>query len=232
MEIIREELEKAVNEGVNRRSLRASLNSLKFKYKEADFGGFPKGLVYGLSCLNSWLYDENKPLLHIELGQVFDELEADLETDYFERIVRDYFLDNAHSSVVTLNPKKGLAAEREAKTAAKLAEFKASLSEDEIGALIDQTKALAAYQEEPSSKEALESIPLLERSDIKREPRAFSNIEEEIDSIPFISHEYNTNGIAYISLIFDCNDLDKELVPYVGLLKSAMWIHRTIHILS
>lgn len=222
LEIINEEFVKAVENGLNTSSLKASLNSLKFKYREADFGGFPKGLVYGLSALNSWLYDDSKPLLHIELGQVFDELENELESGYFENIIRELLLDNPHSSVIVLKPQKGLTAESEAKTARKLADLKASLSEEEIIRMVNDTEKLAAYQEEPSSKEALETIPLLERSDIKRESRVFSNIEEDAGGVSFIGHDYVTNGIAYFSLLFDLNDLDKELVPYAGLLKSVV----------
>ncbi len=222
LNVIREEMERAATEGLNRKSLIASLNSLKFKYREADFGGFPKGLVYGLSALNSWLYDEKQPLLHIELGSVFDELEKELDTDYYENIIRELLLGNEHSSVVVLEPEKGLTAAAEARTAQKLADFKASLNEEQISDLIEQTRHLAEYQEEPSTKEELETIPLLTREDMKREPRTVSNIEDSICGIPFIRHEYATNGIAYISLMFDDNGLPKELIPYAGLLKSII----------
>ena len=222
MRLIREELTKAVNEGISRKSLFASLNSLKFKYREADFGGYPKGLIYGLSALNSWLYDDNLPLLHIELGSVFDELEKELDGHYFEDVVRDMLLENTHASIVVLKPKKGLAAEEEARVAAKLAAYKESLTKEEIEQLVADTKALAAYQEEPSSKEALETIPLLERSDIKRTPRDISNIESEVSGMPMLSHDYNTNGIAYVSLFFDCNEIGREQFQYLGLLKSVI----------
>ena len=222
LQIIREELEKAVNEGISRKSLYANLNTLKFKFREADFGGYPKGLIYGLSCFNSWLYDDNTPLLHLELNSVFDELEKELDGDYFEKVVKEMLLDNTHASLVVLSPKRGMAAEEERRVADKLAAYKESLSAEEIEKLVEETKALAAYQEEPSSKEALETIPLLERSDIRRTPREVSNIEGCVGGVSTLSHKYNTNGIAYVSLFFDCNDVDKEMFPILGLLKSVI----------
>jgi len=74
LEIIREEFVKAAEEGVDRKSLRASLNSIKFKFREADFGGYPKGLIYGLAAFNSWLYDDMMPLEHLALESVFEKL--------------------------------------------------------------------------------------------------------------------------------------------------------------
>ena len=142
LEIIREEFEKAADKGVDRKSLTASLNSLKFKYREADFGGTPKGLIYGLSCLKSWLYDDGSPLLHIELSDVFDRLEKGLESSYYEDIIRKYFLDESHTSLVMLVPEKGLTAENEQKTADKLAAYKASLSEEEIAQLTAEVELL------------------------------------------------------------------------------------------
>ena len=222
LEIIREEFRKAAEKGLNRKSLIASLNTQKFKYREADFGGYPKGLIYGLSCLNSWLYDDSLPLLHIELGEVFDDLEREIESGYFEEILREMLLENDHASMIVLRPKKGLAAEKEAKVAEKLAQYKASLTPEEIEALVAETRALAEYQEAPETKEALESIPLLERTDIRREARAVSNNELEAEGIPVLWHDYNTNGIAYVALMFDCRDVSKELFPYLGLLKSVI----------
>ena len=35
---------------------------MEFKFREADFGAYPKGLMYGLQCLDSWIYDEKNRL--------------------------------------------------------------------------------------------------------------------------------------------------------------------------
>ena len=222
LEIINEEFERAAEEGLDRKSLKASLNSLKFKYKEADFGGYPKGLIYGLSSFDSWLYDENAPLSHIEANDTFDFLEQNLDTGYFEGLIRTYLIGNAHSSLVILKPKKGLAAQNAKALADKLAAYKASLSEEELGRLVDETKALAAFQEEDESEEALETIPLLERADISRKAPEFSNEERIAANLPVVFHNYNTNSIAYITLYFDANGIGKELFAYLGLLKSVI----------
>ena len=55
------------------RSLRAEINIAEFKYREADYGTTPKGLMYGLQCMDSWLYGGD-PLMHLEYQETFDYL--------------------------------------------------------------------------------------------------------------------------------------------------------------
>jgi len=112
-----------------------------------------------------------------------------------ENLIQTYLLDNTHASIVTLIPKTGLAAENDAKTAEKLQKYKESLSKEEIEKIIVDTKELAAYQEEEESEEALETIPLLKRSDIKRESIKLYNDEHEVDGTTVLHHNVFTNGI-------------------------------------
>ncbi len=220
IEIINEELKKAVSEGLDEKSLIASVNSLEFKYKEADFGGYPKGLIWGLNCLDSWLYDENEPLMHIDCNETFKFLRENIKTGYFEGLIKKYLLDNNHASLLALVPKKGLGKENEEKVAKKLKEYKESLTDEEIENIVKETKALSDYQEAPETKEALETIPLLSKEDLKREAESLKNDEREIDGIKTYYHDYDTNGIAYISFLFDSNMIAPRDVPYLSLLKS------------
>ena len=66
VQIIRKVLQEQVENGINKKTLLAAINGSEFKFREADFGRFPKGLMFGLQIMDSWLYDENAPFLHIE----------------------------------------------------------------------------------------------------------------------------------------------------------------------
>ena len=159
LRIIRETLERLSEEGIGEKSLEAGINYYEFKYREADFGSFPKGLIYGLQCFDSWLYDDQDPLMHLEFEETFAYLKARVRDGYFESLITDYLLNNLHQAVIVLAPKKGLDRERDEALSEKLSEKLASMTKEERQALILRTQELKEYQQEPSSPEALETIP-------------------------------------------------------------------------
>lgn len=217
--IIEEVFTKLVNEGIDKRSLEAALNYFEFRYREADFDHYPKGLMYGLQVLDSWLYEDSKPFIHIEANATFASLREKINTDYYEKLIKTYILDNTHKSIVMVTPKEGLVAEKEAALAAKLKAYKDSLSEDEIKKIVEETKALKQYQEEESREEDLAKIPMLKRSDMKKEAEPIINEMREKDGNKVLFHDIFTNGINYVRLVFDISDVPEELLQYVGLLR-------------
>ena len=220
--VIRETLEGLVKNGLNKKSLLAGINSSEFRYREADFGHFPKGLLYGIQCLDSWLYDDMRPFLHLEALDTYRFLKEQVNTDYFEQLIQKYLLDNKHASVVIIEPEKGLNAKNEAVLEKKLAEYKAGLSEEEIKKLVENTRHLKEYQETPSLKEDLEKIPMLARSDMKKEAAIFYNTELSVKEVPVIHHDIFSNGIIYLTMLFDIAHIPAEDIPYLGVLKAVL----------
>ncbi len=218
VEIIRKELTNLADNGINRDSLNAGLNFLEFRYREADFGSYPKGLMYGLQIFDSWLYDADKPFIHIRANDTFQKLRQEMDHGYFEDLIRTYLLDNPHRSIVAVEPKIGLTAEMDAREEKRLKAYLDTLSPEQREVLVRQTRELEAYQEEPSPKEDLEKIPLLAREDIGKKAMGFSNIEREIGGCPVFHHEYFTNGIHYIKIYFDIKPLLADYAPYISLL--------------
>ena len=221
LDTIDEVLREQVKQGIDKKALLAGINYYEFKYREADFGTYPKGLMYGLQSLDSWLYDDNEPFMHIEENDTFAELRAKVDTGYFEELIQKYLLDNSHASVIVMKPSKTLVQQMDERTAAELAEFKKGLSEAQVEDLIADTAALKAYQSEPSTQEELETIPLLEISDIDKEAQPFINEVREDDGVKLIYHDIFTNGIAYLSFMFDCAGVPQELLGYLGILKNV-----------
>ncbi len=227
--IVDETLERLCKEGLDKRALRASLNSSEFKYREADFGSYPKGLMYGLQMLETWLYDDEKPFVNVELLDVYKELKQAVDTSYYEDLIREHLLCNPHKSIVVVRPVKGLTGIREKKLAEQLAERKAAMSVEEIERIVRDTGALKAYQEEPSRREDLEKIPLLAREDMKREAAPYYNEEKKVDGTVLLYHDVFTNGIGYLRFMFDLRQVPEELFPYVGILKMVLGLVSTEH---
>lgn len=228
-ETVRSTLEKLCSVGLNKKALEAAINTMEFRYREADFGGYPKGLFYGIDCMDSWLYQDDQPFDYLLQLDDYAFLREQIGTDYYENLIRTYILDNPHASFVTVGPRKGLAQEMDAKTAQKLQEWKDTLTDEAIDQLIADTKALRAFQETPSTKEELEKIPMLSREDLTREVLPFSNEEQVKDGVKLVFHRENTNGIAYISLLFDASGISQEDLPYLGILRSTLGQVSTEH---
>lgn len=222
LSVIRETLEGLVANGLNKKSLLAGINSSEFRYREADFGQFPKGLLYGIQCLDSWLYDDMHPFLHLEAVDTYKFLKEQVNTGYFEQLIQKYLLDNTHASVVMIEPEKGLNAKNDAKLEKRLAEYKAGLKKEEIEKLVEETKHLKEYQETPSLREDLEKIPMLSRSDIRREAAPLYNTERKVKNIPVVHHDIYSNGIIYLTMLFDAKQIAAEDIPYLGILKGVL----------
>ncbi len=225
--IIENTLKEVVKTGINKEALLAGINSSEFKFREADFGQFPKGLLFGLNCLDSWLFDDMKPFIHLECLGTFAKLRKAVDTDYFEKLIQEYLLDNTHGSSVTVKPKCGLGNEREEALAKELSDYKASLSDEEIKKLIEDTEHLKKYQEEPSPDEDLRKLPMLTRADMKKNAMPFSNIEDELFDVKVVRHDIESNGIDYISFLFDAGDFAQSELGYLGFFTNALGLVST-----
>lgn len=229
VEKIEEVLRGIVENGMDKKALEAGINYHEFRYREADFGSYPKGLMYGLQILDSWLYDDEKPFIHIEALDTFEFLKKQVGTGYYEDLIRRYILENPHGAIVSVCPEKGRTARMDRELSKKLEEYKESLSEEEREEMVSRTKALEDYQTAEDSPEDLEKIPVLEREDISREIAPVYNEERTVDGIPMVFHEIETNGIGYLDLLFDMSGVSEELLPYVGILQATLGVIDTTH---
>lgn len=216
--IIEKTLEDIMKNGIGERVLRAAFNRLEFKYKEANFGRYPKGLVYGLQMFDSWLYDEETPFYHVVTEDTFAFLKSQITTGYFEKLIEKYLYKNNHKSIVTVLPKVGLTAKMEEETREKLEKYKASLSKEQINEKIEETKALKRFQDTPSTKEELEKIPLLTIEDIEKKVEKFYNEKIRMAGTPIIYHPVFSNRIVYLRFSFDMKKLPLAYLPYAVML--------------
>lgn len=219
--VIRETLEKIVKEGFDKKAILSAIHHYEFKYREADFGTRPKGLMYGLQMYDSWLYDDAKPFFHLEANETFASLRKKAEEGFFEKLIQGCLLENPHAATMILKPVEGLAAVREDALKKKLAEIRAGMSERELAEIREMMDRLDAFRETEDTPEDLARIPLLERKDLRREAAPFFNEERTLGGAPVLYHNIDTNGIGYFRLVFWVKDIPEEYFPYIGIFKSV-----------
>ena len=169
VQVIENTLKEIVKNGIDQKALAAGINYNEFRFREADFGGYPKGLMYGLQIFDSWLYDDTKPFIHMEALPTFEFLKEQISKGYFEQLIQTWLLDNTHGAIVMIEPEKGRTARMDRELQEKLDAYKAGLSKEEVEKLVADTKELKEYQEAEERQEDLERIPVLAREDISRE---------------------------------------------------------------
>lgn len=219
--VVKGTLRKLADQGMDHKSLMAGINFYEFRYREADYGSAPKGLMYGLQCMDSWLY-EGDPMTHLKYQETFDFLKKAVEENYFEDLIRTTLLDNPFEAVITVCPKRNLTAEEDEKLRIKLKEYKESLSPAAIRELVEKTRDLKIYQDTPSAKADLEKIPLLKREDISPEGEKLVLEEKETAGIKVLHHDLFTSQIAYIKVMFGTDKIPTEDLPYAGILKTVL----------
>lgn len=221
IEIVEGTLKKLAQEGIEKKKIQAAINNYEFKTREADFGRYPKGIIYSLKSLDSWLYDGD-PFIHFEYDEVFDKLKEGMEKGYFEELINKYLLNNSHSTLLILKPDPEMMSKKERELNEQLNSYKSCLSKEDVEKFVKETKALERYQSEEESKEDLATIPLLEIKDINKETEKLIVHEKSIENVRLIRHETFTNNIVYIQLNFDTKMVDNKLMPYLGILSAVL----------
>ena len=222
VEIIEGELKRIVTEGFDPKAIDAALHYFEFRYKEADFGRYPKGLMWGLIAMDSWNYEDTAPFLHLEANQIYESLKKKASQGYFEDLVERYLLDNTHKTILVMYPEAGLTARKEQDFAEKMAEIKAGMTEKELDKIIADKAALEEYQDSEDTAENLACIPLLKREDLKKEIQPYVNDLRQVENVKVLAHPLYTNGIAYTRLIFDTQNVPQDLFPYISLLRACV----------
>ena len=220
--VIENKLQELIAQGLDKKSLTAALNYYEFKFREGDYGSYPPGLMYGLQILDSWLYDETLPFIHIQADKTFHVLREKINTDYYEKLIKDYLLDNNHKTILMVEPVENLAEEKEQALFEKLQAYKSSLSEAEKEKIVSDTVALLEFQETEDSLEDIACIPVLTKEDIKKETAKLYNEENRIGEAVSLYHDIFTNGISYFRWMFKASRVPTEYLTYLGLFKSVI----------
>ena len=204
-------------EGIDPETVKASLNTLEFRLRENNTGSYPRGLILMLSSLGTWLYDGDpfEPLFFEAPLAALKERVA--KGGYFESLIETQLLSNPHRTTVFVRPDATQSAREEAEEAARLAEVRQGLSDDDMKRIATEAEELKQRQERPDDPADLATIPALSLTDLDRKIRQIPVARTEVAGATTLNHDLFTNGIIYFDVGFDLRTLPAELLPYVSL---------------
>ena len=219
--LVENTLQDLVKNKIDKKLIEACINAYEFRLREADTGGYPKGLIYYMNAMDSWLYGGD-PLMHIKYEDALKNVKKGLTTDHFENLIQKYILGNTHSSLLILKPERSLADKEEEKLQEELNKYKESLSKEEVDKIVSETNSLIVRQSTPDTEEMLETIPLLSLDDIEKTVDDLEVEECEHEGIKILKHREFTSNIAYLNFMFNTKSVEEEDILYLSLLGNIL----------
>jgi len=219
--VVLETLKKLVGDGLDSHLAEAAVNLKEFRLREADFESYPKGLIYNIKIMDSWLYGKD-PAMHLCYGKIFEKIRSELNDRYFENLIEKYILNNNHSSMVVLKPKKGMSEAKDEETRTKLRNIKTQMTKEQLQGLVKQNRELKEWQNAPDAPEKLALIPMLSIKDIDRKGEVLPQQVKKEEGVKVLAHHMFTNDIVYADLLFDTTAVPQELLPYIPLLSAVL----------
>ena len=202
--------------GVPRERLEAIISSNEYDLRQRDYG-IADGVAIACDALSTWLYDDDAATLALKYGPVYEELRGELDSSYFEDLLRELVLQNDHMALVELVPVDA-AEGAEGAEAAELAAKRDAMTDAELADVVERTAALRAAQEAEDTPEAKATLPRLRVSDIGEARPEPPLVVDTTAPIPCLRHGIPTNRLAYAMQYFDLSCIAFEDLPYVTLL--------------
>lgn len=221
--LILDRLRDLVENGIERETVEAAVNTTEFRLREMNTGGYPRGIAWAHTVSINWAYgaDYLRPL-SFESTLAAVKLKLATNPRYFENLIQEWLLNNQHRSTVVLEPDPEMAKRVEERERRRLDAARASMTEDDLRAITEETRALREWQNTPDTQEALDTIPRLMIADLDKENTVIPVEEDALQDASILYHDLFTNGIVYLDLGFDLHSLPADLLPYTNLFGKAL----------
>lgn len=218
-QIVMAELQKVVENGLDSAMVEGIINRMEFQLREGDTPH--KGLMYFFMNMSNWMFAQD-PYIGLEYEKYLKNLKDGIQNGYLKTVVKDYLINNPHVLLLTLEPQKGLQSILNKQVKDELADYGASLTNEQKEALVQKTTELIEYQQREDDSTALATIPMLELTDIGKTGEWSGVVEKDQSSTKVLHCNEFTNGIIYSSLFFDASVIDKQDIPYIRLLSEVL----------
>lgn len=220
-ELISEVIRSLAEGGIDKQMIASTLNSMEFRLRERDFGTLPTGIAFAMSIYGSWMYG-GLPEDALLLNHTIESIRGKVESGYFEDMLLKITLDNPRRAKVIMLPDKTLGERNALEERERLEKLLSEMSDEDIQKIKDEEAALRLWQNTEPTEEAISSLPTLSISDIPKGSSRPVASHSEIEGVKIVRCPTKTNGIVYISLLFDASDVAKEELLSLSMLSSAL----------
>ena len=206
-----------VEQGLGQDNLEASIAQAEFNLREGDFG-YPDGVGLAIQAMSGWLYSDDDATSYLRYEDALAHIRVEVAAGGFERLLDEAVCHNDHRCCVEVVP---TATSEESAETRRLAEKRATLTDEELAAIAAEAEALHAEQAAPDTPEALATLPHLSLSDIGEGPQDPKTRKVEA-LVPCYHHLIDAHRIGYAYWYFDLGGVSFEELPYVSVLANLL----------
>ena len=218
LDTVKQTVSGLVEKGIDRNALSAAINRLEFRWRE---GEEPQGLNRNINMLSSWLYGGD-PLIYMDCDDVFAFLRQQLETDYYEKLLTEWLLDENGRATLYMLPSRTYGSELREREEQRLKDILSAMSEDEKEELVQQNHRLDRWQQSPDTQEQLDTLPRLPLSEVSDKPMQFETEKTAENGITVLRHPAKEKGIVAVNLYFSLSDCTEEEIFRLSLMTGLL----------
>ncbi|NOX35382.1 MAG: peptidase M16 [Deltaproteobacteria bacterium] len=209
--IIFSTLEEIAGKGIEQSLIDSAIHQIEFYRKEITNTPYPFGIKLLLSFAGIVIHDGD-PVSCINIDEDLDRLKENLKKGGFlENKLRQYFLENPHRVVFTLEPDMDLEQKEVEKTKKELETILKQMSKQDLAKIRQDAKILAALQEK---EEDVSVLPTLELVDVPPEIEIIK--PDTIKQVSFSTcYDKATSGILYFTCPVGAGRIPKDLFGLV-----------------
>lgn len=221
--VIFDTLKDLVKNGISRETIEAAINTTEFRLRENNTGSFPRGLLLMLRSLTTWLHDAD-PMLLLSFEKPLAAIKSNLSahSGYFENLIERYLIDNSHRTTLVMRPDPTLEEKQREAEKKRLNDIRQQMTDEQLEAVIANTRTLQQMQEAPDPPEALATIPSLKIADLDKHNKVIPVDKLEKNAVPIYFHDLFTNGIIYLDAGFDVRSLPQKYLQFMPLFTRAL----------
>ncbi|MCP3874983.1 MAG: peptidase M16 [Desulfobacteraceae bacterium] len=204
-------IKEVADKGIEQNLIDSAIHQIEFHRKEITNTPYPFGIKILLSFAGTLIHDGN-PISCINIDEDLSKLKENLKKENFlENKLRQYFLENSHRVLFTLEPDMNLEQTKIKETKKELKALLKKKSKRAIEQIQEDAKTLEALQEKE------EDVTVLPTLDIVDVPSEIERIKPDtIKNVRFSTcYDKATSGILYFTCPVGAGNIPKDLYALV-----------------
>jgi len=221
--LILDTLRDLVENGIDKATVEAAVNTLEFERREKNTGSYPRGLVMFIEMLPQWMHggDPFEALaFELPLSRIKDRIAHD--EGYLKGLINVYLLNNPHRVTVTLTPDPTVKTERAEAEKAQLAKARAAMTAEQLARVQEEQAALELIQNTPDRPEDIARIPTLRLKDLDHSIKLTPTEKFNEFGAQVFYHDLPTSGVAYVDVGFNLYQVPSKYLPYFSLFEKVL----------